>query len=52
MPTGSAKESALLVNLDTESDQTLNLFVMKKKKLEEKEMRVPLAAEWLVDCCI
>jgi hypothetical protein len=33
MPTRSIKGSALLVYLDTESNQTLNLFVMKKKKL-------------------
>jgi hypothetical protein len=32
MPTGSIKGSTLLVYLDTESNQTLNLFVMKKKK--------------------
>jgi hypothetical protein len=33
MPTRSIKGSTLLVYLDTESNQTLNLFVMKKKKL-------------------
>jgi hypothetical protein len=33
MPTGSVKGSALLVYLDTESNQTLNLFVMKERTL-------------------
>jgi hypothetical protein len=33
MPTGSIKGSALLVYLDTKSNQTLNLFVMKERAL-------------------
>jgi hypothetical protein len=33
MPTGSIKGSTLLIYLDTDSNQTLNLFVMKERTL-------------------